>query len=211
MASIGAEVGAEGSPDDCDGDGAGDDVLRTPVPDPAFPGRDGPGAPRRQAGSSDDDARPRARRTAEQREHNARMDRERRRAAATARRDDAVDKTLEWLHDASGSTITANSRRLRTLGDGDERARARRDVAADIGRYAEVPLETKAACVRDYAARDAPAMRVCGGCGLRDPREAYGDVQQVPATGALCTQVPKESGGRCRGCRGHRSCPISRR
>ena len=56
MASIGAEVGAEGSPDDRDGDGAGDDVLRTPVPDPAFPGRDGPGAPRRQAGSSDDGA-----------------------------------------------------------------------------------------------------------------------------------------------------------
>ena len=55
-AYLGAEVGAEGSPDDRDGDGAGDDVLRTPVLDPAFPGRDGPGAPRRQAGSSDDGA-----------------------------------------------------------------------------------------------------------------------------------------------------------
>ena len=88
MASLayhGAEVGAEGSPDDRDGDGAGDDVLRTHVQDPAFPGRDGPGAPRRQAGSSDDGARPRRARTAEQREHNARMDRERR-AAQTTRR-----------------------------------------------------------------------------------------------------------------------------
>ena len=110
MASLayhGAEVGAEGSPDDRDGDGAGDDVLRTHVQDPAFPGRDGPGAPRRQAGSSDDGARPRRARTAAQQEHNARMDRERRAAQAAsraaARREDAVDKTLGAVRSRRGA------------------------------------------------------------------------------------------------------------
>ena len=47
-----------------------------------------------------------------------------------------------WLHEA-------NSRRLRTVPNGPEREKARRDVAADIERYVEVPVQAKAKCVAD--------------------------------------------------------------
>ena len=48
-------------------------------------------------------------------------------------------------------------------------------VAADIERYAEVPVDTKAKCVADYVDRLTEGMThdVCGGCGLRDPSETY--------------------------------------
>ena len=54
---------------------------------------------------------------------------------------------MEATHDASGSTIRANSRRLATLLPGAARDEAKRDVEADIERYVEVGIENQAACV----------------------------------------------------------------
>ena len=108
-------------------------------------------------------------RTPAQHEHNAAQARLRRQRAAADRDDDKENKIREALHDASGSTITANSRRLRTLPEGPERDVAKRDVEDDIARYVEVPIETKAKCVTDYGARERRAINlhcVCGGCGV---------------------------------------------
>ena len=106
-----------------------------------------------------------------QRENQAR--RMRRARKNLERADSNVDKILEAVHDASGSTITANSRRLRTLPPGKAREQARDDVAADIARYVDVPLEVQADCVRSYAQAAAIQMKVCGSCGLRDPKAKY--------------------------------------
>lgn len=102
-------------------------------------------------------------------------------AAAAAKRaaerdavGDREENILEATHDASGSTIRANSRRIATLGPGPARDEAKRDIEADIDRYVKVEIESQAACVRDYAERADVQMLVCGGCGLRDPDEAEG-------------------------------------
>ena len=47
------------------------------------------------------------------------------------------------------------------------------DVKKDIARYVHVTLEDKARCVRDYASKDLPEMKVCGSCGLRCPMMTY--------------------------------------
>ena len=87
----------------------------------------------------------------------------------------AAELLLEKVHDASGSVITANSMRLRTLPDGPERDVAREDVKRDIERYVHVPLETRARCVADYTAdANDVGMHVCGACGLRDPKDRSG-------------------------------------
>ena len=83
--------------------------------------------------------------------------------------DEKAEAALEATHDASGSTIRANSRRLATLLPGAVRDEAKRDVDADIHRCVEVGIENQAACVQDYAKRANVQMLVCGGCGLRDP------------------------------------------
>ena len=105
------------------------------------------------------------------------MEKQRRRSKsaerAVKRVAEAELRTLEWVHDASGSVITANSRRLRTLPPGDARDVARRDVAADIDRFVDFDVAAKAECVRDYRAHEEPEMKVCGACGLRDPAATY--------------------------------------
>ena len=74
------------------------------------------------------------------------------------------------VHDSSGSVITANSRRLRTLRNNpDALAICERDVEIDIAKYAHVSVETKARCVNAYAQTADVKMFVCGACGLRDP------------------------------------------
>ena len=70
---------------------------------------------------------------ARQREENSQRmaaDRARKRAEKT---EVAADLLLEKVHDASGSVITANSMRLRTLPDGPERDVARKALAAHGG------------------------------------------------------------------------------
>ena len=99
--------------------------------------------------------------------------------------DEKAEAALEATHDASGSTIRANSRRLATLLPGAVRDEAKRDVDADIHRCVEVGIENQAACVQDYAKRANVQMLVCGSCGLRDPDEAermekYGPVRGRP-------------------------------
>ena len=82
----------------------------------------------------------------------------------------AIESLLVRVHDSSGSVLTANSRRLRTLRNHAEAlAQCRRDVMEDIKKYASVSLLTKAKCVHRFAQRDAIIMRVCGSCGIRDP------------------------------------------
>ena len=86
--------------------------------------------------------------------------------------EDAAGALLERVHDASGSVITANSMRLRTLADGPDREVARQDVKRDIARYVHVLLATRASCVSDYvAATEIEEQHVCGACGLRDPSD----------------------------------------
>ena len=106
-------------------------------------------------------------RTPAQREHDAAQAQLRRQRAAADRDDDKENKIREALHDAPGSTITANSRRLRTLPEGPERDVAKRDVENDIARYVEVPLETKAKCVADYATRERRGQQKCSVCKTR--------------------------------------------
>ena len=89
----------------------------------------------------------------------------------------SVERMLLDVLDSSGSLITANSQRLRTLDDGPAKEIARDDVSLDISRYVEVSLEDKADCTRDYAADALPEMQVCGACGLRDPTMRYEFVQ----------------------------------
>ena len=89
----------------------------------------------------------------------------------------SAKKMLLDVLDSSGSLITANSQRLRTLHDGQAKEIARHDVSLDISRYVEVSLEDKADCTRDYAADALPEMQVCGACGLRDPTMRYALVQ----------------------------------
>jgi hypothetical protein len=148
--------------------------------------------------------------------------RERAVESARARADVLVDTVLEAVHDASGSTITANSRRLRTLEDGPAREEARADVAADIARYVHVPRETQAACVAAYAARAAPQMHVCGSCGLRDPLDTYGEVDLtqlgsehalhvgVAAYERLCAAAPMQLLRRARGGAGYERVNVPR-
>ena len=79
---------------------------------------------------------------------------------------------LESAHAGSGSAITANSRRLRTLLPNSAAfAVAKDDVKADIARYASVSFEDRARCSDDYRARMNVEMRVCACCGLRDPSD----------------------------------------
>ena len=59
---------------------------------------------------------------------------------------DREENILEAIHDASGSTIRANSRRYSTLGPGPARDEAKRDIEADIERYVKVDIEHQAAC-----------------------------------------------------------------
>jgi hypothetical protein len=81
-----------------------------------------------------------------------------------------IESLLLRVHDSSGSVITANSRRLRTLRDHPAAmAQCRLDVMEDIRKYAHVSLETKARCVKCFAQRADVLMRVCGACGIRDP------------------------------------------
>ena len=93
-------------------------------------------------------------------------------AEARAAKEGREDAHLEALHEASGALINANARRLATLREGSARDVAKGDVAADIKRYVEFDVASKAACVRDYAERADVPMLVCGSCGLRDPDEA---------------------------------------
>ena len=95
------------------------------------------------------------------------------RASSRAERTEvAASMLLERVHDASGSVITANSMRLRTLPDGPAREVARGDVKHDIARYVHVPIETKASCVSDYVdATEIKEQSICAACGLRDPAD----------------------------------------
>ena len=92
-----------------------------------------------------------------------------------------VEELLLRLHNTSGSTFTANSRRLRTLAH-DEEARAQciRDVMKDIETYAHVSVETKARCVDAFAKRADVCMHVCGSCGIRDLVDTYGQDPKDP-------------------------------
>ncbi len=81
-----------------------------------------------------------------------------------------IESLLLRVHDSSGSTITANSRRLRNLrNNATAMAQCRRDVMEDVRKYAHVTIATKAKCVYNYAKRADVVMRVCGACGIRDP------------------------------------------
>jgi hypothetical protein len=81
-----------------------------------------------------------------------------------------VETLLVRVHDSSGSVITANSRRLRTLRhDPSALAQCRSDVEDDITMYTHVSVGTKARCVDRFAERAEVQMRVCGACGIRDP------------------------------------------
>ena len=100
------------------------------------------------------------------------QDRHRRKAAENLR-DASADAMLEHLHSCSGSLITANSRRLRTLPRGTpEHERAKADTAVDIEANAHVPIEVKAECAIAYDQHSRVKMCVCGACGLRDPESA---------------------------------------
>jgi hypothetical protein len=100
-----------------------------------------------------------------------------------ARMEVSVEQLLARTHDSSGSTFTANSRRLRTLhGNAAALAECRRDVKTDILKYSHVSIETKAECVDRFAEMEAMPMHVCGACGVRDPFETYThlvDLQQL--------------------------------
>jgi hypothetical protein len=86
------------------------------------------------------------------------------------RMDSLIESLLLRVHDSSGSVITANSRRLRTLRNhAANLEQCRRDVLEDIRKYANVSVETKARCVQRFAQRANVDMRVCGACGIRDP------------------------------------------
>ena len=81
-----------------------------------------------------------------------------------------IEKLLVRVHDSSGSVITANSRRLRTLRNNPRALeQCRMDVKDDITKYAHVSIENKARCVDRFAATADLQMRVCGACGIRDP------------------------------------------
>jgi hypothetical protein len=119
-------------------------------------------------------------RSAVGRERNKNAQSARRAEARAATAEGREDKHLEAMHDASGATIRANSRRLATVGAGPEREVVKRDVEADIKRYVEFDVENRAACVQDYAKRANVPMLVCGSCGLRDPDEAIGMAAHGP-------------------------------
>ena len=119
-------------------------------------------------------------RSAVGRERNKNAQSARRAEARAATAEGREDKHLEAMHDASGATIRANSRRLATVGAGPEREVVKRDVEADIKRYVEFDVENRAACVQDYAKRADVPMLVCGSCGLRDPDEAIGMAAHGP-------------------------------
>ena len=99
------------------------------------------------------------------------------------------------VHDSSGSVITANSRRLRTLRNhSNALAQCRRDVENDIAKYAHVSVETKARCVDAYAERADVKMSVCGACGLRDPFDKCGkEVEFNKITGDHWLRVGQEA------------------
>jgi hypothetical protein len=154
--------------------GSGDELADGSAP-PARP----PRRARSPAQAARDNEQRRARRlrmTPEQRQaadsagHAPRAQERARRASDE--HEQAVHKALEEIHAASGASITANSMRLGTLPDGPDREVAKRDVAADIQRYAHVGLEDKLRCVVDFQAHANVTMRVCGACGLRDPSDA---------------------------------------
>ena len=84
--------------------------------------------------------------------------------------DTREETLLLRVHDSSGSVVTANSRRLRTLRNNPAAlAQCQCDVEKDIAKYAHVSIETKARCVDAYAETADVKMFVCGACGLRDP------------------------------------------
>ena len=87
---------------------------------------------------------------------------------------DVCNPILLRVHQASGSIMVANSRRLaHLLDDGSNRQVAIGKVKKDIARYVHVTLEDKARCLHDYAKTDLPKMKVCGSCGLRCPLTEY--------------------------------------
>ena len=103
------------------------------------------------------------------------------RAPDSQRMKDGVEKLLERVHASSGSLITANSRRMRTLRtDAAALAQCRSDVEKDIKNYGHVSIETKAMCVNDYAKQAEVQMSVCGACGIRDPFDTYGGTAKDP-------------------------------
>jgi hypothetical protein len=84
------------------------------------------------------------------------------------------EELLARVHDASGSTLSANSRRLRTLRNNpDALAQCRSDVKKDIEKFVHVSVEAKAKCVHRFAERADVVMHVCGACGIRDPFDPY--------------------------------------
>ena len=92
-----------------------------------------------------------------------------------------VEKLLLRVHKSSGSTITANSRRMRTLAHDEEAlAQCCTDVKKDIETYAHVSVETKARCVDAFAKRADVRMHVCGACGIRDLSDTYCKESQDP-------------------------------
>ena len=96
---------------------------------------------------------------------------------AQQRAEDGVEQQMLLAHNASGSRIVANARRIPGVrwhcGEGSSaHERARRDVKEDIETFVHVPLDDKLACIRDFGARANVEMRVCGACGLRDPNDA---------------------------------------
>ena len=132
---------------------------------------------------ADSTARAAARQSEVVREREAAQERHRR-AEARPPPELKIRALLARPHSASGSLITANSMRLRTLPKGAARDVARRDTLGDIHKYAGFPVEAKAACVVDYEARADVEMRVCAACGLRDPFDECGlelSLQEVSA------------------------------
>jgi len=151
------------------GAGGGASSSRTPTPPPP---RRGPGRPR--------SAEPgRRSRTPEQRAHNALMDRHRRATKTAERVAEAELRTLEWVHDASGSAITANSRRLRTLPPGDARDQAKSDVAV-LDRFVNVDLESR-------AVTSSGCVGVWFACGRRVTSSGCVGVR-FACVGALCAR-----------------------
>ena len=102
-------------------------------------------------------------------------------APDTERMEVEVEKLLLQVHNSSGSTFTANARRLPTLRhDAEALAECRRDVMKDIKTYAHVSIESKARCVDDFAKRAEAPMHVCGSCGIRDPNDTYCQNEKDP-------------------------------
>ena len=88
---------------------------------------------------------------------------------AQQRAEDGVEQQMLLAHNASGSRIVANARRIPGVrwhcGEGSSaHERARRDVKEDIETFVHVPLDDKLACIRDFGARANVEMRVCGAC-----------------------------------------------